>query len=577
MADESKKMLLPETSMKKPADIQYGLLDRPPLLKILTLALQQIFVVAIYLVLISILAHTAKLSSQQTQVMISLGFVAMGVATLMQAIRGKVGSGFLATACPAITFFAPGIVAAKMGGISLALGMYLLAGIAEIIFANVSKYLRVLFPPVVTGLVFCGLGLEVGIVSLDHILSINHQLAAPMFSKVMLAFSFTLVLMIGLSIWGKGASKLLCLVIGLVAGSVFAFLLGLIPADKIHQLMRASVFAVPIPNYLSFSFQGELLPLFLISAIAAGLRTVGVVVTAQQINDAGWQKADNRSVRGGVNADGLAVVFSSLIGTFPVGVSPSAVGVTKATGATSRVIAYAVAVICLVFAFIPKISALFMLLPTPVISAGLIVTSCIMFVGGIKIITRVPTDLRKTYTIGIAILAGLAPKLFPEFFQQLPSLLVSISQSMLVTIGLTAIIVNLIFHIGRKQRRLIGGDTPGYEKLLNEAMSLGLPRNLAEKNAQVIDKLHQSIVAAKVIKKDFKLTLTYNEIDFIAKMDYVGELPVFVEREDLSADNLVEEQVFILGLSSLFANTMPDNIAVSKDQGRCHITLKFEC
>ena len=51
-------------------------------------------------------------------------------------------------------------------------------------------------------------------------------------------------------------------------------------------------------------------------------------------------------------ADGLSAIISGLFGTVGVGVSPSAVGISKATGATSRSIAFAVAVLCILFALV---------------------------------------------------------------------------------------------------------------------------------------------------------------------------------------------------------------------------------
>ena len=73
--------------------------------------------------------------------------------------------------------------------------------------------------------------------------------------------------------------------------------------------------------------------------------TIGCILTAQKVNDPHWVRAERRSIEGGVLADGVASLAAGLLGALPVNTSNSAVGLTAATGITSRVVAWPTAAI----------------------------------------------------------------------------------------------------------------------------------------------------------------------------------------------------------------------------------------
>ena len=98
---------------------------------------------------------------------------------------------------------------------------------------------------------------------------------------------------------------------------------------------------MPDPSFVSYDFWPGLIPAFLIAGLAAALRTVGVVTTCQKINDRDWKRPAMKSIEGGVLADGLGCVGAGLLGTMGMNTGPSLVGVAKASGATSRYIAFA--------------------------------------------------------------------------------------------------------------------------------------------------------------------------------------------------------------------------------------------
>lgn len=555
--------------------LRYGLNDKPPILTTAFLALQQIFVVAIYLTLIGFVAKAANVPPKIALSMMSLNLMAMGIITILQTFtRGPIGAGFLITNCPAVTYFTASIIAAKLGGISLVLGMTIFAGACEMLFAFLSKRLSIFFPLVVTGLTFTGLGLSVGIMALKHIMLDIHPSAYDGLAYA--TYLITLLSILGLSIWGKGLFRLMSLMLGLIIGCIFAYLCNIFNPTELAYIAKVPYIALPNLSYWGLAFSWNLVPLFLISAIAAGLRTFGCVMTSQEINGIDMSGNQN-ALRKGSLTDGLGVFLSGLIGTYPVGASPSAIGVTKAVGATSRIIGYAIAIICFIFSLSPKIAAFWISIPTMVVSAGLTVTSCIMFVGGIRLITNKPIDLRNTYIIGISLILALTPLLFPSFYQQLPSIIQTISSSMLSMIAITAIILNIVFYIGRKSTsQLIINEVNISEKaILESAAKTGVDAKLLTSASQPLHNLLTSIVEQNVNDGPIEVSFSYDQTYFDIIIKYAGVLPQLSKEENFKTDNLFEDQVYILGLSSLFKDTSPENLSIQRKNSAYILKLRF--
>jgi len=208
-------------------------------------------------------------------------------------------------------------------------------------------------------------------------------------------------------VWGRGVVRLICSLLGIIVGMAGSLALGLVPTDDMAGFITAPMIAIPEPHYLAYDFRFSLIPAFLMAGTAAMLRTVGLITTCQKINDADWKRPDLGPIQRGILADGIGCMVGGLLGVMGMNTAPSLVGVSKATGATSPYIAFSCAAILVVFAFVPKYAALFLLLPQPVIGASMVFTSSLMIAGGIQIITSRNVDSRTTYVVGVSLLLGL--------------------------------------------------------------------------------------------------------------------------------------------------------------------------
>ncbi len=94
------------------------------------------------------------------------------------------------------------------------------------------------------------------------------------------------------------------------------------------------------------------------------------------------------NIRTGVLADSLGNMAGGLLGTAGISIGPSMVGISAATGATSRVIAF--------------VAARYLLIPPEVAGSIMMFTACFLIASGMQLILTRPAGTRAIYIIGIA-------------------------------------------------------------------------------------------------------------------------------------------------------------------------------
>lgn len=171
-------------------------------------------------------------------------------------------------------------------------------------------------------------------------------------------------------------------------------------------------------------------------------------MTTQKINDDAWEKADMKSISGGLLADGIGCIVSGLLGGLGVSTSSSNVGMSAATGATSRRIAISAGCLFILLAFLPKLSALFSIMPQPVMGAILVFVTSFMVIAGIQIILTTALDTRKTFVIGISLIFGLSVDILPELYRNIHPWLGPLFSSSLTLSTILAIVLTQLFRIG---------------------------------------------------------------------------------------------------------------------------------
>jgi xanthine permease XanP len=434
---------------KRPAGLIYWVDEKPPPFELGMLAVQHIFLMSSTLVLPVVLVTEIGGGFDQVRAVVALTMIACGLGTIVQAMRWRgIGSGFL---CPNLcgpNFFGASVEAAWLGGLPLMRGMTIAAGVVEALFARVVHRLGFLFPPEITGLVV--LMVAAGIIPLgaSKFLGINYA-GEPIRGMNLLAATLTLLVMVGINVWGKGKLKLYGVLIGMAFGYLVCFLLGLISSVQFHDVMAVGWIAMPqVDGMWQFSFRWSLLPAWAIVSICGALKSFGNLILCEKINDAQWSRPDIRRIGDGLMADAIAVTASGVFGGVASDTSASNVALSNATGATSRWIGFAAGGLFILLGFSPKLSAVLSIMPTPVMGSIIVFVASFMIMSGLQIILSSKPDTRKTFVIGIPLIFGLSLQALPELYAQVVPWLRPLFGSALTLATVLAVVLNLLLRIG---------------------------------------------------------------------------------------------------------------------------------
>jgi NCS2 family nucleobase:cation symporter-2 len=450
--------------MVRPSGLLFAVDEKPPPGVLGLSVAQHVAVISNSLVFPVLLAREAGLSTSQLLDSVSLAMLALGVATILLCLRSRyVGSGYLAPAGYTPIYFAPSFYALQHGGLAMVYGMTIVSGAVQVVLAPVLRRLRALFPPEIAGLVVAISGLSLAILGARYSLGIKGgQGVQP---AVLAVAGLTLATMLALNIWAKGYPKMFSLMIGAVVGNVAAIAMG-VGALSFGAMAEGFVcFRVPSVEHVGWAFDPALMPPFAVVALAATLSLMGDVSTAQKINNLHWVRPEFRSLSGGLLGNGIASMFGGVIGSPGVNSLSASVGLSSASGVTSRIVGYWIGAALVAFAFFPMLAGLFVATPEPVVGATLFFSSAFIFANGLQMITSRMLDTRKIFVIGLSFAMAVLADVYPDVFATAPAVLRPLLGNSLVLGTASAMLLNLVLRLGVRQKEALrlGEDGPRAE------------------------------------------------------------------------------------------------------------------
>ena len=439
---------------KRPASLIYGLDERPPLTVLLLMAVQHIFLMSSTLVLPVVLVREIGGSFNEVRSVVASTMIACGIGTIVQAFQWKIiGSGYL---CPNLcgpNFFAVSMQSAWLGGLPLMRGMTIVAGVVEALFSRVVNRVRFLFPPEITGLVVLMVAISVVPLSASKFLGINFK-GEPIQGTNLLVAGLTLLVMVGVNVWGKGKLKLYSVLLGMFCGYLLSISAGLTAKGEFEVIAATPWFALPFPEGgMEFSFQWSLLPVFAIVSVTGALKSMGNLIMCEMVNDDEWRKPDMRRIGDGLMADSIAVAVSGLLGGLASDTSASNVALSKASGATSRRIGFAAGGLFIALGFSPRLSSILAIMPMPVMGAILVFVTSFMIVSAFQIMISAKPDPTKTFVLGVSIIFGLSLDILPDLYTGVHPWLRPFFESSLTLTTVLAVTLNQLLRIGGEKQQ----------------------------------------------------------------------------------------------------------------------------
>ncbi len=566
---------------QKPSNLVYGLEDKPTWPETLLLALQHFIMLMPRLIYPVVIVQGFGGSPAMAKAMVAMSMIAGGIGAILQALRkGPVGAGFLdPSGCGAAYIYAS-IQAGIVGGPSLILGMTALAGFMETLLSRVMHRLRALFPPHVVGLVVAMVGLSLIKVAVTKFHGVDMLDPTHHLNEIIPA-CLTLCTILAVSIWGKGKLKLYSLLIGVAVGYAASLAFGILPTDYFQRLAQVDFLAIPDISYVGLSFDLSVLAVFLVAFLSTGLKTAGEIITCQKINDQEWQRPDMRNVSKGMLADGLTTMISGLIGGMGQSSSAANIGLSMATRATSRIIAFAVGGLLICLAFVPVLPAFLALMPAPVAGATLVVVSSFMVVTGIQIMTSRMLDSRKIYVIGLSMVFGLSVDIAPRLYIDIQPWLKPMFNSSLSLTTIMALLLNLVFRLGVANRSSMtiqdkeqASSQAIFDFMQKNGASWGSRPDVINKAASALTEVVESVFWSGLAKGALKVEASFDEFNLDLAISYQGHiLDLTPHQLDLKNDQADPTLAHIAGH---LIRQLTDRIKCESRNGEARISLHFE-
>ncbi len=568
---------------RKPSNLFYSVDEKPPKFVSFVLGLQHVFILFIALIFPVLIVRQlgGTLDPRTARGFISFSMVAGGATTILQALKkGPVGSGYL---CPSVcgpSYMSASMMAASIGGLPLLFGMTGFVGVVEAFFSRIMHKLRFLFPSEVTGVIVAMVGIVVIPLSVKNFVGLGETDSLVQSKEVIVAI-ITFATMVALNIYSKGKLRLYCTIIGMIVGYIFSFVLGVVPQSDIVRIQESQIIAFPHITNMSWKFDFRLVIPFIIATLCSTLKTVGDLVTCQKINDADWKRPEMKSISGGILADGLGGIIPGIIGGFGQSTSSTNVGLSMATGATSRRIAYFAGAIFIALAFLPKLAQVFIIMPKPVMGATLIFSVSFMIVAGFQIIMSRMLDSRKIFVVGTAIIFGLSADMVPGAYANVHHWIQPVFSSSLSLGAVTAIILNLIFRIGIKKRKtleLVAGED-STEKIFDFMEKVGgmwgARKEIIYNAISAMNEFYESVSALKLTNNKIKMDINFDELSLNIDINYEGEIFEFPETRP-SKEELKSDDRATVKLSGFMIRQYVDSFKTDFTDGFSNIHLHFE-
>ncbi len=415
---------------------------QPNRLQEMVLGLQHVLAMYSGGVLVPLLIGTAlHFSAQQMAVLISADIFMTGIGTLLQLKTTRfTGIGLPVVLGSAIQSVTPLVNIGNTLGIGAMYGATIGAGIFVFLIAGLFAKLRAYFPPVVTGSLITIIGFALIPVGVQNIGGGDVK-AATFGSLTNLWIALvTIVVIVALSIWAKGFTKAVAVLIGIIVGTIFAACLGVV---SLTSVVEASWFQFPKPFLMGVpEFHISAIITMCVVAITSLIESTGVYFA---LADLTGKHLDEQDLARGYRSEGLAVILSGLFSTFPYSTFSQNVGVVRLSGVKSKRPVYYAACMLLLIGLLPKVGALATIIPSSVLGGAMLVLFGTIGIQGVTILHQVDfTKDRNLMIAALSIGAGIGVTVYPQIFQHLPNLIRLVIENAVVVTSILAVTLNIV-------------------------------------------------------------------------------------------------------------------------------------
>ncbi len=360
--------------------------------------------------LVLVVAITARAGGQDESYLswaVFASLIISGCLTALQASRfWRFGAGYVLIMGTTPNFIAISVLALVAGGPSLLASLVVVGSLSYLALAVWLPLLRRIITPVVSATVLMLIAVAVLPIALDRVQEVPQ--GSPVAAGPTVAI-VTLTVFVIMALRMTGAWRLWSPLIGIGAGCAVALLFGIYDFQRVIDAPWVGIATGYTPAFdltLGPSFWA-LLPVFVVVTLVGGIKNIGDNVAIQQASRRAQQVTDYRRVQSSLNTNWLGILASGIAGTPPSTVySSTSVSLVSLTGVASRRVGYVIGACLIVLALFPKMPAVLLTIPTPVMGAYLLVAIGLLFMEGIRTLIQAGLDYHKVIVVGVSFSLG---------------------------------------------------------------------------------------------------------------------------------------------------------------------------
>lgn len=391
-------------------EIIYNIHDNPAAGKRILYAFQHIFAMfAGNITVPMMVVGVAGLTGVESTKLIQSAMLMAGIATLIQVVGvGPVGSRLPVVMGTSNAFLTAVVTTVSTYGIAACLTASFIGGLFEAFLGSFLDKLKSLFTPLVSGIVVMTIGLTLIPAGIKQ--AAGSKTAVGMGAPINLILSSIVILTVILCHCSKNKMiKSSSIFIGVLVGCVVAALAGVIDPTRVGEAGW-----IGMPGFMSYKpdFQWPAIITMLFMFIATTVETVGDI-SALTVMAEDRQPTPEES-KGAILADGIGSALAAIFNAFPNTSYTQNIGVVNLTGVFSRSVVSLGAVILVLLSFFPKLAALILCIPEPVLGGAVLITFVMVFLSGITLMTQEPMNSRNLLIAAVSIGIGVGLNLVPD-------------------------------------------------------------------------------------------------------------------------------------------------------------------
>lgn len=350
-----------------------------------------------------LIAGGLGLGTVETALLVACSLFVCGVCTIVQSFGvGPVGARIPMGFVGSFVFISPALLIVPQFGFGGYMGACIVAAIVcGVLFGLFADWLKVIFPPFVSGAVLMVLG--TGLIGNAVANAAGGSGVVGFGDPVFLGLAaITFLVTLILSVLGKGFIQGAAPLLGMIVGFVISVCLGMVDFTAVNE---AAWIALPEPLHWGISFPVEACLIMTIVAICGVVEILGT--TSATVSVAENRIATVEETRKTVVAQAITSVFSGLFNVVPSISSSANIGLMGVTRVYSRFAVTAAGAILLVMGLCPKFATLFSVIPNPVFGGAILMMFGTILCSGMKIIMESDLTDRTQTILAVSLAVGI--------------------------------------------------------------------------------------------------------------------------------------------------------------------------